>query len=63
MTHLRHAVRTMRRLDPAVASAALFLATLLVAEADLGALARLRSARTLSGRRATQQVSCGSVQR
>ena len=49
MTRLRHAVRTIRRLDPAVASATLFLATLLVTEADLGALSRSRLMRTLNG--------------
>jgi hypothetical protein len=55
MTLLHHAARTMRRLDPAVASAALFLATLLVAEADLGALTRSRLIRALSAQRAARQ--------
>ena len=55
MTLLRHAVRTIRQLDPAVASAALFLVTLLVAEADAGVLTRSRLIRALSAQRAARQ--------
>jgi hypothetical protein len=55
MTFLRRAIRTIHRLDPTVASAALFLVTLLIAEADLGALTRSRLIRALSAQRAARQ--------